>query len=256
MKERLLFVIIIVILSIGTGASTLFAQSLFSGLILSERSNGLMVVGVQNESPVYNAGLRVGDVVLEVEGKNITKLEDYVEISRKIKKEKVEAYLTILREGIKYEAVIKVYSIPVYQSWKEKVAKPAGAPRDAKGKPYDYWFSKGKRSLIASESGATFNLKERHYNEAITYLYYGLHYQPDSIDTVLLIAEACHKLGNLYLNRNMKEDSIKKYKNSLRLYTGLFKKTQKEEHLKLILSNLQEIEKELARINPEAATSS
>ncbi|GJQ60742.1 MAG: PDZ domain-containing protein [Candidatus Scalindua sp. AMX11] len=255
MKYRL-HLIIIIILAIGANASSLFAQSLFSGLVLSERENGLMVVGVQNGSPAYNAGLRDGDIVLEVEGKKMSKLEEYVGFSRKIKKEKVEAYLTILREGVKYEAVIKVYSIPVYQAWQEKVAKPTGAPRDAKGKPYDYWFSKGTRSLKVSEKGGTFHLKERHYNEAITYLYYGLHYQPDSIDTALLIAETYQKLGKLYLNRNMKEESIEKYKISLKLYASSFKKTQKEEYLKLIFSNLQEIEKELGRISPGTTVSS
>ncbi len=255
MKIRPLFFPIIVILSITVCTSSLFAQSLFSGLILSERKNGLMVVGVQKGSPVYNSGLRKGDIVLEIEGKNVGKLEEYVGLSRKIKKEKVEAYLTILREGIKYEAVIKVYSIPVYQSWKEKVAKPSGAPRDAKGKPYDYWLSKGKRALKASERGGTFHLKERHYNEAINYLYYGLHYQPDSIDTALLIAESYRKLGRLYLNRDMREESVKKYRAALKLYASSFKKTQKEEYLKRIFSNLQEIEKELGRINQQTTSS-
>ncbi len=254
MKIHLL--IFVLILTIGASASQLFAQSLFSGLILSERKDGLMVVDVQKGSPVYNAGLKEGDLVVELEGKKISKLDEYVRISRTIKKEKVEAYLTILREGSLYEAVIKMYSIPVYKSWKEKVAKPGVTPREANGKPFDYWYNKGKRALKASERGSTFHLKERHYNESITYLYYGLHYKPDSIDTAILIAESYQVLGKLYLNKNMKEDSVRKYRNSLRLFARCFEKTKKDEYLKIILSNLQEIEKELVRINPAPTTSS
>ena len=34
------------------------AQSLFSGLILSERKEGLKIVGIQSGSPGHDAGLR------------------------------------------------------------------------------------------------------------------------------------------------------------------------------------------------------
>jgi len=248
MKIRFLF--IAAILFAGIMTSPIFAQSLFSGLVLSERNNGLMVVEVQKESPVFDAGLRKGDILLEVEGKKINNLESYVELSRTIKnEEKVEAYLTILREGVKYEAVIKVYSIPVYQSWNEKVAKPADAPHNLKGTPFEYWVDRGKRTLAKVEREGTIQTKVKRYHEAITYFYNGLHYQPDSIDTALQIASTYRAIGKLYLDNGSKEESIRNYKNSFRLYAYCFKKTEKEDSLKLILLNLKKIEKELGQIN-------
>ena len=248
MKIRFLF--IAVILFAGTMTSPICAQSLFSGLVLSERNNGLMVVEVQKESPVFDAGLRKGDILLEVEGKKINNLERYVELSRTIKnEEKVEAYLTILREGVKYEAVIKVYSIPVYQSWNEKVAMPADAPRNLKGTPFEYWVDRGKRTLAKVEKEGTIQTKVKRYHEVIPYFYNGLHYQPESIDTALQIATTYRVIAKLHLDNGSKEESIKNYKNSLRLYVHCFKKTDKDDSLKLILLNLKEIEKELGQIN-------
>ena len=249
MKIRYLF-LIGAILFAGTFTSPVLAQSLFSGLVLSERSKGLMVVEVQKESPVFDAGLRQGDIVLELEGKEVKNLESYVNLSRKIKNdEKVEAYLTILREGAKYEAVIKVYSIPVFQSWNEKVAKPTGAPRNLKGTPFEYWVDRGKRTLAKAERESIFQTKVKRYNEAITYLYNGLHFQPESVDIALQIASTYRIVGKLYLGNRSKEESIKNYKNSFKLYAYCFKKTEKEESLKLILLDLKEIEKELGQIN-------
>lgn len=54
----------------------------------SENKDGIKVVGVQSGSPGLDAGLRIGDIVLEIDGKKIKKLEDYVEISREAKDKK------------------------------------------------------------------------------------------------------------------------------------------------------------------------
>ncbi len=253
MNVRLLFFIIVI--SANIFATPIFAQSLFSGLILSEKNDGLNVVDVQKGSPGFDAGLKVGDIVLEIEGKKINSLDNYVKISRKIRNEKVEVSLTIFRKGIRYEAVIKTYSIPIYQNWNEKVAKPTGTPQKLKVSPYEYWVGKGNRALQKSKTQETFETKVTNYTEAIKYLYRGLHYQPESIDTALQIAKSYHTLGKLYLNNGIIKESIKKYKNSIRLYTYCFEKTQKEDYLKLILTSLQEIEKELGEINTKKINS-
>jgi membrane-associated protease RseP (regulator of RpoE activity) len=246
---RLYFRFLIITVSLGVFISPAFAQSIFSGLILSEKKDGLKIVDVQKRSPCFDAGLRVSDIILEIDGKKIESLNDYIRISRELRGKRVEATLTVLRKGVLYEAVIRIYSIPVYQHWNQKVTKPKELPRGLTNSPYEYWVGKGNRALKKSERTAPFKSKAETYNEAINYLYYGLHYQPESIDTALQIAKSYHELGSLYLNKGNIKDGMKNYKNSIKLYTNCLKKTQKEDYLKLILENLQEIEEGLSKID-------
>ncbi|MHC4182794.1 MAG: PDZ domain-containing protein [Planctomycetota bacterium] len=246
---RFYFLSLIITISLGIFTPQAFAQSIFSGLILSEKKDGLKVVDTQKGSPGFDAGLKIGDMILEIDGKKIESLDDYIKISKEAKDKKVEAALTVLRKGILYEAVIRIYSIPVHQHWNQKVTKPKELPRGLTNSPYEHWIGKGNRTLKISKITASFKSKVKTYNEAINYLYYGLHYQPESIDTALQIAKAHHELGSLYLNNGNIKDGTKNYKNSIKLYVNCLKKTQKEDYLKPILSNLQEIEKGLSKID-------
>lgn len=246
-KFNFIFFMITAFLSIFI--SQAFALSIFSGLVLSEKKEGLKVVDVQKGSPSFDAGLRAGDIILEIDGKKIESLEDYIKISREARDKGVEATLTVLRGGVLYEAIIRIYSIPVHQHWNQKVAKPKELPHGLANSPYEYWIGKGKTALKESERTMPFKLKAETYKEAINYLYSGLHYQPESIDTALLIAKTQHELGTLYLNNGMINEGIRNYKDSIKLYTSCLKKTQKEDHLRLILKNLQEIEKGLNGID-------
>jgi membrane-associated protease RseP (regulator of RpoE activity) len=246
---RFYFLFLIITISLGIFTSSTFAQSIFSGLILSEKKDGLKVVDVQRGSPCFDAGLKAGDIILEIDGKKIESLDNYIRISKEAKDKKVEATLTVLRKGVLYEAVIKIYSTPVHQHWNQKVTKPKVLPQGLTNSPYEYWIGKGNRTLKISKITASFESKVKTYNEAINYLYYGLHYQPESIDTALQIAKAHHEIGSLYLNNGNIKDGTKNYKNSIKLYVNCLKKTQKEDYLKPILNNLQEIEKGLSKID-------
>ena len=246
---RFYFLFLTITISLGILASPAFAQSIFSGLILSERKDGLKVVDAQKGSPCFDAGLKAGDTILEIDGKKIKSLDDYINISKKAKDKKVEATLTVLRKGALYEAVVRIYSIPVHQHWDQKITKPKELPRGLTSSPYEYWAGKGNRTLRISKITASFESKVKAYNEAINSLYYGLHYQPESIDTALQIAKAHHELGSLYLNNGNIKDGTRNYKNSIKLYVNCLKKTQKEDYLKPILNNLQEIEKGLSKID-------
>ncbi len=232
-----------------------FAQSLFSGLILSERKGGLMVIEAQEGSPAYNAGLKTGDVVVEVDGKKVKSIEEYVNISRELKNKKVETTLTIRREGVLYDAVIRIYSIPIHEQWDQKVTKPIELPKEVTQSPYEYWSSKGRMTLKKFGKTAPFEENVEICNEAIKYFFNSLHYQTDSINTALLIAKLYHELGKLYQINGDSKESIKYYKDSIKLNTSCLKRTKKKDYLKLILVNLQEIEEGLSKIDTKKAVS-
>lgn len=245
---RLYILFFITIMSLSVFATPCHAQTIFSGLIFSESKDGVKIVGVQSGSSGLDAGLKIGDIVLEIDGKKIKKLEDYVEISREAKDKKVEVSLVILREGVNYDATIKIYSVPIYQHWKEKVTKPVELPPGLTNSPHEYWVDKGNMSLKRPGRNDS-KAKAANYNKAINYLFNGLHYQPESIDTALQIANAYHELGNYYVANGDVKEGVRNYRNSFKFYAGCHEKTQNEDYLKVILTNLQEIEKSLNNID-------
>jgi len=225
------------------------AQSLFSGLILSEKKEGLKIVGIQSGSPGHDAGLRTDDIILEIDGKKVKTISDYVKISRGLKNKKVEVSLVVLRKGVEYDVAIRDYSIPIYKHWNEKVSKPTELPKGLTSTPYVYWVGKGYRSLKKIVEKEPLDGQVSKYNTALRSLLNALHYRPESIDAALQIAYVYRKLGNLYVKKGIVKEGVINYRKSMTYYDGCYKKTQKEDYLKKIFSNLQEIEKELGGID-------
>lgn len=245
---RLYVLFFITIISFNTFVSSVHAQSIFSGMIFSEKKEGLTIVDVQSGSPGFDAGLKNGDIVLEIEGEKIKSLPDYVKASRAIKNKKVEASLVILRKDVEYDVTIMIYSIPIYQYWKEKVTKPITLPQGLTKTPYIYWVGKGYRALTEHMNNEPIDARIANYNNALECLLNALHYRPESIDTALQIANAYHKLGSLYIEKGMVKEGVISYRKSIKYYDGCHKKSDKEDYLNKILTNLQEIEEELGKI--------
>ncbi len=248
---RLFVLFFITIISLSTFVSTVHAQTIFSGMIFSENKEGLKIVEVQSGSPGFDAGLVKGDIVLEIEGKKIRSLPDYVKISRKIKNKKVEASLVILRKDVEYDVTIMIYSIPIYKNWQEKVAKPINLPRGLTRTPYIYWVGKGYRALKKRMDKKSVDKRIANYNKALKYLLNALHYRPESIDTALQIANAYHMLGSLYAGSKTVKESVIHYRKSIKYYNGCYKKTDEKDYLNKILTNLQKIDVELSGIKSE-----
>ncbi len=245
---RLSILLFITIISLSTFVSPVHAQSIFSGMVFSEKKEGLKIVEVQSGSPGFDAGLKSGDIVLEIEDKKIKSLPDYVKISRELKNKKVEVSLVILRKNVEYDVTIMVYSIPIYQHWKEKVIKPVTLPRGLTKTPYIYWVGKGYRASKEQMNNKSVDVKIANYSKALTFLFSALHYRPESIDATLQIANAYRQLGNLYVEKETIKRGVINYRKSIKYYYGCYKKTDKEDYLNTILANLQEIEKDLNEI--------
>ena len=239
------------IISLGVFTSPCLSQGVFSGLIISEKKDGIKIIEVQSGSPGFDAGLRKGDIVLEIDGKQTKKLGDYVKISRKLRGKNVEVSLVILRKGVSYDVTIMIYSVPVYQHWKEKVTKPTELPRGLTNTPYVYWVGKGFRALQKPNDKLSFDAKVANYNQALKFLLNALHYRPESIDTALKVAKAYNELGKLYVMKGDMKEGVINYRKSVKFYAGFHGKTEDEDHLSVILANLQEIEKSLSDIESD-----
>lgn len=246
---RLFIILFITVISLSGFVFPCMAQSLFSGLILSEKKEGLKIVGIQTGSPGYESGLRTEDIIIEIEGKKVKTLPEYIKISRELKNKKVEAALVILRKGIEYDVSIAVYSMPIYKYWNEKVTKPTELPKGLTDTPYVYWVGKGYKAFKEISGKEPVDSQIENYNNALSSLLNALHYRPESIDAALQIASIYHKLGSLYVKKEVVLEGVKYYRRSMNYYEGCFKKTQKEDYLSKIFTNLLEIEKELSEIN-------
>ena len=165
-----------------------------------------------------------------------------------MKNKKVEASLVILRKNVEYDVTIQIYSVPIYQYWKVKVAKPIKLPQGLTKTPYIYWVGKGYRALKKYQNDKPVDVRIANYNKALEYLLNALHYRPESIDTAIQIANAYRKLGNLDIEKGMVKQGVINYRKSIKFYDGCYKKTDKEDYLNKILTNLQEIEEELSKV--------
>ncbi len=88
------------------------------------------------------------------------------------------------------------------------------------------------------------------------FLLNALHYRPESIDAALKVAKSYNELGKLYVkNGNIKEGIIN-YRRSIKFYAGCHGKTENEEYLSVVLTNLQEIEKSLSDIESDTLETS
>jgi tetratricopeptide (TPR) repeat protein len=168
-----------------------------------------------------------------------------------LKGKNVEVSLVILRKGVSYDVTIMIYRVPIYQHWKEKVAKPIELPRGLTNTPYVYWVGKGFRTLKKPNDKLSFEAKAANYNLALKFLLNALHYRPESIDTALKVAKSYNELGKLYVMNGDIKEGIIKFRKSIRFYAGCHGKTENEDHLNVILTNLQEIEKSLSNIESD-----
>jgi len=79
----------------------------FLGVALSDTDDGLMIEEMLEAGPAAESGLQVGDIVLEFEGNEINKKEEFqMLLKEKASGEKVE--ILVLREGQEYVIVVKL----------------------------------------------------------------------------------------------------------------------------------------------------
>lgn len=225
--------------------------SLFSGLILSRaEGGGVRVVEIYPGSPAAKAGLKIGDVVTELDRKRIKKLGDFVEISRSLDKSLPEVEIRIIRDGGTHDYVIASYSAPVYKSWRVKVVEP---PYSALGgvSLIQYWLEKGKRKLMESRGNVPVSSKVADYREAIKYFFFALHYAPSSVDAGLMVADTYKGLGELYLSEGSLPDALESYAEAAQFYSRTGDKATREKDLKRVLGGLQEVEERLFMLLPQ-----
>lgn len=234
-----------------SAAAPVRGASLFSGLVLSQGEQaGAKVVEVYPNSPSAKAGVKVADLIVELEGEKIARLDDFVVNSRKVDKKVPEVTVKVLRKGKLLNLVIASYSMPVYQLWKVKVVEP---PYSTVGgvSLFQYWIEKGDRELMENQKDMPAANKLTHYREAIKDYFFALHYLPTSVKAGLKIADAYKVLAELYQTEGSLPEAIRSYAMAAEFYNKCSTITTKEKDLQRILDGMQYVEERLFMLLPE-----
>lgn len=225
--------------------------SLFSGLVLSQGEQaGAKVVEVYPNSPSAKAGIKVADLIVELNGEKIAKLDDFVTGSREVDKKLPEVTVKVLRNGKLLDLVIASYSIPVYQLWKVKVVEP---PYSSVGgvSLFQYWIEKGDRELMENQGNIPAARKLANCREAAKDYFFALHYSPSSVDVGLRVADTYKTMGDLYQSEGSLPEAVRSYAMAAEFYNKSSAIASKEQDLQRILDGLQHVEERLFMLLPE-----
>jgi len=157
--------------------------------------------------------------------------------------------LVLIRKGKLQNLRVITYSEIIFKEWKEKVPPP---PQSSIGglSLFQYYMEKGKAKLGENKVGGAFETKLARDEEAARYLFYALHYNPTEVGVVLLIADTYMDMARLYLKNGQTPPAVENYGKAANLYEKCSRKHVAEKELELILTHLQEVEKELLSLLP------
>lgn len=220
-----------------------FGYSLLSGISVFKSDEGVAVLDIKQGTPLENAGITKGDIILQIDEEKVSTMADFVKKSRELKEKKYETTILIKRDNQILTFVIKNYSIPIKEFWDEKV--PFYTEKiPGKEEPYDYWIDQGKRKLDSIKEYMPFSGKIDIYRKAISNVYNALHYSPKMVMAVVLIADIYEKIGELFINEKLEKECLENFEIAIRLYKkAMIKISMPKENLKKIRENLKNIEK-------------
>ena len=233
-------------------SSDVYASGLFSGLVVSQgdsASGGVKVVEIYPGCPAERAGVAAGDLIIEIDGRKIKTLDEFVKTSKARRDKDTEVGLVLIRKGKLQNLRVITYSEIIFKEWKEKVPPP---PQSSIGglSLFQYYMEKGKAKLGENKVGGAFETKLARDEEAARYLFYALHYNPTEVGVVLLIADTYMDMARLYLKNGQTPPAVENYGKAANLYEKCSRKHVAEKELELILTHLQEVEKELISLLP------
>ncbi len=228
-----------------------WGASLFSGLVLSQgEQEGVRVIEVYPSSPSGKAGIKVADLIVELDGGKIGSLDDFVVKSRNVDKKVPEVAVKVLRKGKLVDFIIASYSMPVYQSWKVKVVEPPYTVLSG-ASLLQYWIEKGRGKLMENQGNIPADKKIANCREAIKSFFFALHYSPASVDIGLMLADTYKTLAELYQSEGSLLNAIRSYAMAAELYDKSGNKATNENDLQKVLAGLQDVEERLFLLLPQ-----
>ena len=204
--------------------------SLFRGVVVASASPGARVVSVDEESLAYAGGLRPGDVIMTVNDAAIESIDDFAGQSQRLAGKLSEATVTVQRQEQPVQLLISLFSQRLLEAWGERfVANLDLRFREPKA-GYVYWTVEAQRAM-----------REHRTSLAIEALATALHYQPDRLETALLLAGQWNELAQARFARQRNDQGVAALQHSVNLYQRLIAKGVTREQLVEIKAQLQRL---------------
>lgn len=242
MKPRIVALCVLLCL-FSSGA---FARSVLEGLEIVEGDNGVVeILSVAPGSPAAQAGLQAGDRITSIGKTKVTSLDDYIALSKGLRRSVAGIAIGYLRGGAARTADISLHSNPLREKWGIPVApwRESRASEEAQGS--GYWLDRARRELREMEARGDAARPEDHARVILSF-FTALDADPDSLDTAVLIARQYGRLAGLYARRGEKREAAWCLRRALQIYGNAVQKSGGIQELVLVKNGLGEMQEALA----------
>ncbi len=210
-------------------AMAVTARSPLEGLAVAESPRGVEIVKVSTGSPGAAAGLMAQDIIIELDGHQIQRLEEYVLYSRNAL-QIVETHIVVRRGRQVHELTITTFSKVLREQWH------IGAPVDRElrfvspAAGFKYWYGEANKSAHQHELADQRQL-----------LINALHYHPDRMDVALRIADLNGQLGVRLWQGGDTGLALSRVTEAVRLYQGVLDRPVDDQQLQVAMTNLRHL---------------
>ena len=208
-------------------ASGVSARSVLEGLEIVEGDNGAVeILSVAPGSPAAQAGLQPGDRIISIGKTKVKRLDDYIALSKGLKRSAAGIAIGYLRAGAAHTADLSIHSNPLREKW---------------GIPVAPW-----RESRASEEARGDAARPEDHAKVILSFFTALDADPDSLETAVLIARQYGKLAGLYARREERGKAAWCLRRALQIYGNAVQKSGGIQELVLVKNGLGEMQEALA----------
>ena len=227
-------------------ASGVSARSVLEGLEIVEGDNGAVeILSVAPGSPAAQAGLQPGDRIISIGKTKVKRLDDYIALSKGLKRSAAGIAIGYLRAGAAHTADLSIHSNPLREKWGIPVApwRESRASEEARGS--GFWLDRARRELRETEARGDAARPEDHAKVILSF-FTALDADPDSLETAVLIARQYGKLAGLYARRGEKREAAWCLRRALQIYGNAVQKSGGIQELVLVKNGLGEMQEALA----------
>ncbi len=233
---RLVGLVVVFALSLGHWATGPLPEvcaaglpSLFRGVVVADSPQGVAVVSIEDYSQAFLAGLRPEDVVVQVDGRPVSTIDEFAALSQQMKGQAVRTNLVVLRNGQPRALELHLYSYPLLKTWnlafipddEIRFVEPSAA--------LDYWSRMGRGFESANQ-----------LDHALEAWLNALHNEPTNVGVAVHICELLAQLARQSLAVHQLAQAVKALQREIIMLQRLFDYSLTDDQLQSVKRQLQE----------------
>jgi len=203
--------------------------SLFRGIVVADSPQGVAVVTVEDSSQAFLAGLRPEDVIVQVDSRRVSTIDEFAGLSQQMRGQAVRANLIILRNGEPHALELHLYSYPLLRTWnlafipddEIRFAEPSAA--------LDYWSRMGRGFESANQP-----------DHALEAWLNALHNEPANVGIAVHVCELLAQSARRSLASHQLPQAVESLQREVTMLQRLFDYSLTDDQLQTVKRQLQE----------------